>query len=56
MYLRSQQVNKQIIMIAAKCTRHHGEDKWRDPKVGNWGRRKLAMQSGGEEYSRQWKS
>ena len=28
----------------------------RDPKVGNWGRRKLAMQSGGEEYSRQWKS
>ena len=31
------QVNKQIIMIAAKCTKHHGGDKWRDPKEGNWG-------------------
>ena len=31
------QVNKQMIMIAAKCTKHRGGDKWRDPKEGNWG-------------------
>ena len=31
------QVNKQMILIAAKCTKHHGGDKWRDPKEGNWG-------------------
>ena len=49
------QVNKQIIMIAAKCTRHHGGDKWKDPKERNSGQRELAMQSGGE-HSRQWKS
>lgn len=40
------QINKQIIKVTAECTKHHGGDKWSDPKEGNWGQRELAMQSG----------